>query len=96
MDMPMMNKNPKLINPGEIFEFECAQIEAQFWIVYGLNHLNPALREMASFIAIHCDFQEEYSIDESRKDFQPELTSLQVLEAETWLNYFRNHSLEVL
>jgi len=83
----------KNFNQMDSVELMQENVEARLWAEYTILHRNPVLRQVGIFLIgfynleVVADIHELLSMDERKLD------PLQMHEAESWAQYFNNHSL---
>lgn len=80
----------------ESSESQHNQVEARLWAEYTLQHANPVLRQVGIFLITFYALEGIADTDELPRMDGPALNPLEVFETESWVLYFKNHSLEGL
>ncbi len=80
----------------ESFESKHNQVEARLWAEYTLQHANPVLRQVGIFLITFYALEGIADTDELPRMDGPALNPLEVFETESWVLYFKNHSLDGL
>ena len=83
----------KNFNQIDSVELMQENVEAKLWAEYTILHRNPVLRQVGIFLFEFYNLEVIADIHEIPKMDERKLDPLLLHEAESWAQYFNNHSL---